>query len=101
MKYKKLSTVTLSFLSAGLALLGFGACGPSDKLQKEVNSLNKLIRAKQSASERIGRAECVYGGPNLNDGSWEIRKSPEQIELEQLIKRRDSLQSIIDKRKTK
>ena len=97
MKHKKLSTVTLSFLSAGLALLGFGACDPSDKLQKEVNSLNKLIRAKQSASERIGRAECVYGGPNLSDGSWEIRKSPEQIELEQLIKQLLQIQILLTK----
>ena len=83
-KYKKLSPLMLSALSAGLAVLGFGSCGSSRVAIKEkeqnltarldhtlaeesrLTSLYQELTKRRDEVIRMGRGVCVYGGPNMS-----------------------------------
>ena len=81
MKMKRISPLAFSFLSMALAALGFSSCqsGKNTELKQKLEQLrqdyNRLtdeeaitvgkLSKMRSDYENIGRAECVYGGPNM------------------------------------
>lgn len=86
-------------------MLGFGACDSTRSMENKVNSLDKQIRELQEMKESLGRMECVYGGPNLNDDSWKVVRSetPEQrkiqSDIDKLVKEKNELKRKIEEAK--
>lgn len=101
-KYKKLSPLMLSALSAGLAVLGFGSCGSSRVAIKEkeqnltarldqtlaeearLASLYHELAQRRDEVKRMGRGVCVYGGPNMSreEVNRIIREAEERADKE-------------------
>lgn len=78
MKYKRLSPLMLSALSAAFLALGFGSCKSKKalvqkrmeieakmaRIDSEIADSYSILAQMQKEYENIGRGETVYGGPN-------------------------------------
>ena len=107
MKYKRLSPLMLSALSAALFTLGFGSCkckkalvqkrmevqARMAKIDGELADSYSFLQKLQKDYENIGRGETVYGGPN---NMAEAVKRMNERQERQRQECREAMQSVQD-----
>ncbi len=112
MKIKWLNPLVLSCLSTAFVALGFGSCrsqsnleiqqkraeleGKMDNIQRQIADNYAKLAKMRSDYENIGRAECVYGGPNMMEEAIARMEERQARQREDAQKQMDAVQHSID-----
>lgn len=111
MKIKWLNPLMLTCLSTAFVALGFGSCksqsniqkqqraelkGKMAKIQQEIAENYATLTKMRSDYENIGRAECVYGGPNMMQEAVSRMKERQENQRSYARKKMDEVQQAID-----
>jgi len=122
MKIRWKSPLLLSALSMAFAALGFGSCstsklspqermarldqlyGEDARLEAEMRQMQDQLEKARSAYENIGRAECVYGGPNMMEEAVQKMRERQpadrgelKVQMKTIRHKMDSIWKVQDK----